>query len=488
MRSIYEFAGFRLDTRARTLMTLADGSSCVLKPKLFDMLSYFLDHPGELLEKDRLLQALWPRQIVDENNLMQYVSALRRLLGGQGFIMTVRARGYRFIPEVLRLEAPVHNGRARLASQPASPAWQCYRQAAHLQNSDQPGLLVAALPVLQHAIALDPELAEAHALLALTRIRLCLLDHPAGQDAAVTAFDAAQKARELAPMAAGSHAALGAAQALRGEWLGAELSFQTARDLDPDAVLPRHLHGALVLLSTGQLWRALDDGRQVMADVQGLSSMVIQHACTALVCNEDAEAHKALALAQAMGADLQQAPALTVQSLLAQRCGDLRTAEAVWRRRLPAGFVAAGGELALAQLHAALADPLLTGVAVRRLDTCLARRDSRELPLAFCKQLLLWLVQLRALDSAFALLDALLQGLQARGRGGLPWDILWLAELRPLREDPRFNTIVVRLGLSGYWQVFGSPDAGRWVDGRLLPHAAFSGVRQRSGGAVSALQ
>lgn len=99
---IYEFDEFRLDAVQRVL--LRDGHPLPLTPRVFDTLLYFVRHSGKLLEKDELLREIWPDAVVEENNLNQNVSTLRRVLGenrGENrFIVTVPGHGYRFSADV----------------------------------------------------------------------------------------------------------------------------------------------------------------------------------------------------------------------------------------------------------------------------------------------------------------------------------------------------------------------------------------------------
>lgn len=101
---IYEFGGFRLDS-ARRLLLRRDGDQPVkLTSKAFDTLLYMVRHSGAVLEKDELMRAVWPDAVVEENNLSQSVSALRRAFGEkQGenrYIATVPGRGFSFVAEV----------------------------------------------------------------------------------------------------------------------------------------------------------------------------------------------------------------------------------------------------------------------------------------------------------------------------------------------------------------------------------------------------
>ena len=75
-----------------------------LTPKLLDLLLHLLDHAGELVTKEALLDAIWPDANVTDNALTQAVSELRQALGDDPssprYIKTVARRGYRFIAAV----------------------------------------------------------------------------------------------------------------------------------------------------------------------------------------------------------------------------------------------------------------------------------------------------------------------------------------------------------------------------------------------------
>ena len=82
-KPVFEFAGFRLDAAQRRLYG-PDGKPITLAARAFDTLLYLLEHPGALLDKDRLMQAVWPNVIVAENNLNQAMTQLRRAIKGSG--------------------------------------------------------------------------------------------------------------------------------------------------------------------------------------------------------------------------------------------------------------------------------------------------------------------------------------------------------------------------------------------------------------------
>ena len=81
-----------------------------LTPKLIDLLLHLLDHAGELVTKEQLLDAIWPGANVTDNALAQAVSELRDALGDEPaaprYIKTVARRGYRFVADVTALPDP----------------------------------------------------------------------------------------------------------------------------------------------------------------------------------------------------------------------------------------------------------------------------------------------------------------------------------------------------------------------------------------------
>jgi len=105
IKRIYEFGAFRLDTGERLL--LRDGEPVPLTPKVFDTLVVLLQKSGHMVGKDELMKEVWADSFVEEGNLTQNISVLRKVLGenfdGRAYIETVTRRGYRFIANVREL-------------------------------------------------------------------------------------------------------------------------------------------------------------------------------------------------------------------------------------------------------------------------------------------------------------------------------------------------------------------------------------------------
>src|SRR5262249_41275565 len=100
---IYEFGAFQLDISERLLRRL-DGTPVPLTPRVFKTLVYMIEHHEAVLDKERIMEAVWPDSIVEENNLAQAISKLRHVFGetpaSESYIATVAGRGYRFVAEV----------------------------------------------------------------------------------------------------------------------------------------------------------------------------------------------------------------------------------------------------------------------------------------------------------------------------------------------------------------------------------------------------
>lgn len=100
---LYRFDPFLLDADERLL--LRDGKIVSLSPKVVETLLVLVENSGRVLPKEELMQTLWPDTYVEESNLTQNISQIRRVLGEGDWIETVPKRGYRF-------SAPVQVGAA----------------------------------------------------------------------------------------------------------------------------------------------------------------------------------------------------------------------------------------------------------------------------------------------------------------------------------------------------------------------------------------
>lgn len=106
-KHLFDFDSFRVDAQKR-LLTRA-GEVLPLTPKAFDTLLALVENRGRVIEKDELMQSVWPDTIVEESALSRNIYLLRKALGESPdehrFIVTVPGRGYRFVAEVTQAQA-----------------------------------------------------------------------------------------------------------------------------------------------------------------------------------------------------------------------------------------------------------------------------------------------------------------------------------------------------------------------------------------------
>ena len=111
----HRFGSFQLDSANQQLWR--GRREIRLRPKTFEVLRYLLEHPAQLVTKEALLDAIWPRISISDSVPGICVAELRKVLGDNlirpRFVETVHGRGYRFIAHVtttnasdLTLEAP----------------------------------------------------------------------------------------------------------------------------------------------------------------------------------------------------------------------------------------------------------------------------------------------------------------------------------------------------------------------------------------------
>jgi eukaryotic-like serine/threonine-protein kinase len=151
---IYRFGGFELEPERRSLRTIATAEPVALTAKLFDVLVYLIEHRGHLIEKQELLDAVWPNVIVEEANLPQTISVLRRALGedrrAHEYIATIPGRGYQFVAAVDIVEPQLGTIASEPSAGPALPRTSgelegSPRGAATRATSQRAYLLVAGL-------------------------------------------------------------------------------------------------------------------------------------------------------------------------------------------------------------------------------------------------------------------------------------------------------------------------------------------------------
>ena len=146
---VFEFDDFRVDVKRRQL--LRRGVTVQLTAKALDTLIFLLRRHGSTVTKVELMNGVWADSAVEENNLTQQISALRRALGERPndhrFIVTVPGRGYCFVAELHKhIAEPVTNTRRR------TPKWSS-ALTRHFDAATLRGYSLAACQILLVACA-----------------------------------------------------------------------------------------------------------------------------------------------------------------------------------------------------------------------------------------------------------------------------------------------------------------------------------------------
>lgn len=106
-QTCYEFEPFRLDLAEGLLFQ--QGEELRLSPTLFHLLQILVENSGHIVEKEELMNEVWPERFVEEGNLSRNISSLRKVLGDNPenprYIETIPRRGYRFLAAVQVVEA-----------------------------------------------------------------------------------------------------------------------------------------------------------------------------------------------------------------------------------------------------------------------------------------------------------------------------------------------------------------------------------------------
>src|SRR6266542_1738577 len=110
-RRWYRFGSYVVDQRSRLLWR--NEVLVPLTAKAFEILLALIERRARVVDKDELLEIVWPKTAVEENTLTRHISTLRKALvelpGHHQFILTVPGHGYQFVADVSELaERPHH--------------------------------------------------------------------------------------------------------------------------------------------------------------------------------------------------------------------------------------------------------------------------------------------------------------------------------------------------------------------------------------------
>jgi Tol biopolymer transport system component/DNA-binding winged helix-turn-helix (wHTH) protein len=179
---IFRFDRYTLNSETRTLS--CGDSTVTLTPKVFQTLLVLVENHARVMSKDELFEHIWPHQTVEEANLTQNISILRKALEeatyGKRFIATFHGHGYRFVEPVEVENVHYGLGVSATPSEPELDRWECMAAptAPEISQGEEPprtatvppksrrgSLVVAAFVLLSMAlVAIGLYLGERHGL------------------------------------------------------------------------------------------------------------------------------------------------------------------------------------------------------------------------------------------------------------------------------------------------------------------------------------
>jgi Flp pilus assembly protein TadD len=327
-------------------------------------------------------------------------------------------------------------------------AYHLYLDAAALRAQPTEDNLETAIEILDRALVRDPDFARAWYAIAETRA------HRAATGAwALNLFSDAERdarhALQLDSSISRAHGVLGMINACCGRWLDAETELRRAVSLvarNPEALA---IHSVYVARQAGPQSKELAPASPALALHLGTQK---------LLDGETAEAGKWIDLAIANGYPRTLSVVREARAQLAMRDGRFGEAAQELSETLSCGSREAGGFEAIQAFFCAQSDGSHKGRAVEALQAWAQTSQSQELDLCAAQRLMLWFTMLEAVETAHDMAQQTVDRLQSFNTIGNGWGMLWARQMQPFRDSPRFQQLILRLGLLGYWRQYGPPD------------------------------
>jgi TolB-like protein/Tfp pilus assembly protein PilF len=346
-------------------------------------------------------------------------------------------------------------------------AYELYLQASSLIQRATAENLRTAQELLRQATTRDPRFARAYAALGSSHLTAVWAALTPDADALTQAEEAGRRALSLDPDQQVARVVLAQVHTVRGDWLSAHKDFQMALSLS-DANPQLHGWYGVFLITVGHLNEALRETRKADRLAPGIAIQENQLGVILSLIGSDTEALTHMEQAVNLGIASDTLPQPLVRSHAAFRRGDVRKAAALMTLALPERVRQAGGVKIVELIYSALVDSSRKADAIDALRELRANAPGMDTSLMMILAIQ-WYTTLGALDDAY---KAAREALDARSSGdiGAIWGPLWLPELRPFRQDPRFQDVCARMNFFEYWNQHGAPDNHELRDGKLVCH------------------
>ena len=336
-------------------------------------------------------------------------------------------------------------------------AFHLYLQAMALRTQPTEHNIETGMQLLERALVRDPDFARAWYAYAETEAYIAVNGNCDVNLLSAAERDA-RRALALDPTMSGAYAVLGLVNACRGRWIEAEAELQKASSLL--AKNPEHLafHAIYVARQAGHQRRALDEIQLAYELAPASPSLTFQVGAQKLLDGEVAEAHKWIEAAIANGYPRSLAVVQEAGAELAMHDGRFTEAAQALTEGLSPESRAAGGFDAIQLFYMAKSDPARHATAIAALQAWETKLQAEHMDRRTAQRLVVWFTLLGAIETAHDVAERTLDRLAPSGTIGSDWGILWTKEMHAFRTCPRFQGLVSRLGLIGYWRLYGPPD------------------------------
>jgi TolB-like protein/Flp pilus assembly protein TadD len=308
----------------------------------------------------------------------------------------------------------------------------------------------SAIDLYQAALARDPAFARAHAALGSAYVVMPGYTEEKGDEERYfhMAEESARQALALDPKIGEAHAVLAQINSDRGNLLDAESGFFFAISLEPNEPTPHHWY-SILLHRVGRLDAALEQARRAYELDPSSPIIALNLANAYLIRGDDEQALRFGRLAQELGLGRRGNSGIEATVAMRRREWDKLQQLLMAESELPEVL-----RSKVALYVEALADPAKRPQAVRELQAI----DPQQKPQG---ELLMAYLELGQPDLAFRIMNDSLD--RDRLAWLHTWDMMhaWAPENAAFRNDPRFARIAARIGLVDYWKQYGYPDRCR---------------------------
>ena len=347
-------------------------------------------------------------------------------------------------------------------------AYNLYLQAMSVHATSSPfDGLQRAMRLLERAVDRDPLFARAHAAIASVRAVAIVLDIPLPGTLADSEREVL-RGLALDPSLGTAHATLGIIHAAQGKWTSAQERFQDAFARDANDPSARQAYGMHLLGSVGSLREyaqsSIEAHRLAPAWLPAILNLAVAH----MVLDETPAANKYVELAVELGV-VRTGPLMSdLFAQIAVRQGRYDEAAEIMVNALAPDITAEGGGDTVRQVFRVLGDRVAAGAPVAALDALRARVTTAGMTQFMKRRFMLWYTYLGAINRSFEVANESLDYFAQSGTIGSAWSFLWMREMLPFRQDPRFQSMCRRMHLFDYWSRHGPPDNCELRDSTLI--------------------